>query len=169
MSRGRIPTVAGKKAEMRFVSALIERDFIPFIPVVDLGIDVIAEKFSEGQPPKYFAFQVKTSSFSSKYAYWYWYINKDSFRCAKNVFYVLVFEDAENFPKNIKADPQFNACIIPSKEICRSGHWTTYKGGQSFDVTITVNMLKHIRRFSKRATNSGIALRHFNRWSNLNH
>jgi len=97
----RIPSVTGKKAEIRFISALIERDFIPFIPVVDLGIDVIAEKFLEGQTPKYFAFQVKTSSFSKTNACWYWYINRNSFRCAKNVFYVLVFENTDNFPKKL--------------------------------------------------------------------
>jgi len=169
MSQQKISTVTGKKGEMRFVSALIERGFTPFIPIVDLGIDVIAEK-STGNQPRYFGFQIKTSTLSSKNYFWNWYIDNYSFKCAQNFFYVLSFEDDEKFPSNVKKDPHFNACIIPSKFIQKPrGHWSPYdkQGGESFDVAITVNMLEHIGKYSKEKTNSGIALRYLNKCPQL--
>jgi len=166
MSSKPSPTVVGKRGEIMFISALLKRDFGVFIPVVDVGIDVVAEKFSHNQPPKYFAFQVKTSTLHKK-RYWYWYVDKYGFRCTDNVYYVFVFDDSDEIPPQAQADPIFNACLIPSKEINRHGHWTTYKGGNSFDVNITINMLTNISRWAKRQKNSGIALRHFNDWKQL--
>jgi hypothetical protein len=166
MVAARTPTETGKLAELRLVSALINRRFCAFMPVVDLGIDIVAEKIANiyaQRPPKYYAFQVKNSTFRKNHT-WNWYVSKDSFRCAKNLYYVFVFEEQNRLPVEAKPEPDFNACIIPSKEIDRHGHWTPYDSGFSFDVTISINMLKNISKWSKKPSNSGMALRHFNDW-----
>ena len=162
-----IPSEVGKIGETVFISALLRRRYGVFVPVVDKGIDVVAEKFDFKKPPKYFGFQVKTSTLGQKSQSWFWYVDKYGFRCADNVYYVFVFEDSSKMPSEVNANSDFNACIIPSKEIDRDGHWTTYKGGRSFDVRITVNMLKNIPKWAMKPKNSGIALRHFNDWKKL--
>jgi hypothetical protein len=82
MSR-RLPTVTGKEGELRFASALVKYGFVPFTPIVDLGIDVVAEKMRNAQskkPPKYLSFQVKTSKFRPGDKNWNWYVDHDGFR-----------------------------------------------------------------------------------------
>jgi hypothetical protein len=163
MKSQKISGVTGKKGELSFITALIERGFTPFIPIIDQGIDIVAEKLLDDNSPEYYAYEIKTSSFRKNDS-WNWYVSDYNFRCADNVFYVLVFENSNLFPPNITRDPHCDACIIPSKEL-KNGHWSPCSGGEkSFDVTITLNMLRQLPKYSKTKYNSGIALRYLNKW-----
>jgi len=157
----RIPSVTGKAGEIAFISALLDRGFVNvFTPIVDVGIDVVAEKFTEGNAPKYFAFQVKTSTLQ-KSGTWYWYVDRDGFRCSRNNFYVFIFENSHNIPVSIR-DLKFNALIVPSHELNKA-HWRTDKKSRKLDVNISIspNMLKNPKKYR-----SGW-LRFFNNWKQL--
>ena len=159
-----VPTVVGKRGEITFISALLRRGFAVFTPVVDVGIDVVAEKFAPMKRPKYFAFQVKTSTFQ-KSGSWFWYIEKEKFRCSNTNFNVFVFEDTHLFPPQVPKDSEgFYALIIPSKKIEKeaskcSNRW---KRGEDYNITVTPNMLRNTAKWQRYKW-----MRYFNDWKQL--
>lgn len=141
------PTVVGKRGEQKFITALMERGFSVFVPVVDVGIDVIAEAPFTKQPPRYFAFQVKTSTLSKKSNSWYWYVDVEGFRYSKMVYYIFVFDDTQNIPPTTKnRDSNFNALIISSpdlqREFRKQGRW---RNGHEGNISITPSSLANGR------------------------
>jgi len=155
-----IPTVIGKRGEQRFITALMERGCSVFVPIVDVGIDVIAEAPFTKQPPRYFAFQVKTSTLSNKSNNWYWYVNVTGFRLSKMVYYIFVFDDTKNISRETKnRDNNFNALIISSqdleKEFRKQGRW---RNGYEGNISITPSSLANGRTKW---------LKYLNRWDSI--
>jgi hypothetical protein len=107
--------------EMAFAMALVRRGFNVFSPIVDAGIDLVAERVSGDQPPfhaEYLSFQVRTSTHQPKDDWWYWTISQDSFRLGENVFYALVLQNEEELPQRVRQTREdIYVLIIPTKEI----------------------------------------------------
>lgn len=132
----------GKIGEMAFAMALVRRGFNVFSPIVDAGIDLVAERVTGSQPPfqaKYLGFQVKTSRYQPKSDWWYWTVTRYNYRLGADNFYALVLEDEEKLPPEVpEAKDDVCVLIVPSKEIWEHAEQSSKSWQRGDDYAISV-------------------------------
>jgi hypothetical protein len=136
------PAQVGKIGEIEFAMALVKREFNVFSPVVDAGIDLVAEKLTGGGPPfspRYLSFQVRTSNYHPKEDWWTWTISKYNFRLGSDSFYALVLEDEEKVSvTETERQDGILVLIIPSREIWEhtSANSKAWQKGGDYPITV---------------------------------
>lgn len=149
---------------MAFAMALVRRGFNVFSPIVDAGIDLVAEKVSGNQPPfraKYFGFQVRTSTYQAKEDWWFWTISHDNFRQGEHIFYALVLEDQERLPQGIpNRGEDIQVLIIPTKELWEHAvSLRSWQSGGDYGISVEPHYFL--------GDHSNKWLKFFNAWSQL--
>lgn len=111
----------GKLAEFKVIEILVKLGFTVYIPVIDTGIDIVAEDWNGGNT-HYFGIQVKSSRLSPKYNAWAWNVDPTTFRISEINYLVLVLEDWRMIPENARNARQMLealdlfALVIPTED-----------------------------------------------------
>jgi len=107
-----------KSAEMLVSKHLLGKKYAVYIPLADVGVDLIVEP-PEPKRHKFIGIQVKTSSYQRKPDWWAWIITKDDRRKNSSFFYVLCFEDINELPNQIrdKREGDVLCAVIPYEEL----------------------------------------------------
>ncbi len=112
---------SGKLAEFKVLAMLVKLGFSLFVPVVDTGVDAVAEWWAD-KPPTYYGVQVKSSSFISKYRSWAWNVDPKTFRVSESNFLILVLEDSDRLPEKVRLAtrraeaPDLYALVMPTED-----------------------------------------------------
>lgn len=96
----------GKSAEHFVLYQLLKRDHVPFIPVLDRGIDIVIKSKTQDL---YYEIQVKSNNSPIKENQ-QWFIFAGQLKVRKNLIYILVDMIEEN------------CWIIPSKKVKQYGN-----------------------------------------------
>jgi len=129
----------GKYGEQKVVLHLLDKGYTVYTPIIDTGIDFVVEPPTDKH--KYIGLQVRTSSYQKENDWWTWSIYRDKWRKGSSFYYVLVFEDIDKLPKEVrsKADKGMVAFIIPYRTldqmlVKRSKRWV-----KKDDYTLSIN------------------------------
>lgn len=107
-----------KSAEMLVSKHLLGKEYAVYIPLADVGVDLVVEP-PEPKQHKFIGIQVKTSSYQPKSDWWSWNITRDDRRKSTPFFYVLCFEDIDELPDQIRGKREDNVlcAVVPYEEL----------------------------------------------------